>query len=68
MATTTNITREISDEEPNGSSVVTVNAFEPNGERLIEITQDNDSITMRIEHAVAVHAALGLCIAEEQAK
>jgi hypothetical protein len=68
MATTTNITREISDEEPNGSSVVTVKVIEPVDERNIEISQDGDRIVMRIEHAVAVHAAMGLFIAEEQAK
>lgn len=68
MATTTNITREISDEEPDGSSVVTVKVIEPDVERLIEIKQDEDRVVMGIEHAAAVHAALGLFIAEERGK
>lgn len=64
MATTTENIRQISDLDPSGHAVVTVKRVEEDGLERIEIEQDSERVWMSIDHAIAAHAALGLCIDE----
>lgn len=63
MATATLVARTVIDNDPDGSAEITVAIEKDNGLWII-MKQDQETVAMRVEHADAVHAALGACISE----